>query len=91
MRKAKRVRFVSTETDGIQVHASLRGHEATQSPRSGAPKTSEFAYFRKVKNGTVHRNPRSLHEKNEQLKSSKVNYLIRGNILDFLFEYTSCV
>ncbi|KAI3461013.1 hypothetical protein Pfo_017676 [Paulownia fortunei] len=78
MRKAKRVRIVDTEMDDVPVYASSR-REANQSPRSGAPKTSEYAYFRKVKNGAVHGHSRSLHKENEQLKSSKINYLIGEN------------
>ncbi|KAH6771292.1 hypothetical protein C2S52_016095 [Perilla frutescens var. hirtella] len=72
MRKAKRVRFDDAETD-----ASSRGHEATQSPGCGAPKTSEFAYFRKVKDASVKGQFRALHKENEQLKSSKISYLLR--------------
>lgn len=37
----------------------------------GAPKTSEYAYFRKVKDG---------HCRNEQFKSSEHSYLLRGTI-----------
>lgn len=46
----------------------------------GAPKTSEYAYFRKVRNAAVHDRSRARHKENEQLKSSKINYLIGGKI-----------
>ncbi|XP_057782038.1 uncharacterized protein LOC131000243 isoform X2 [Salvia miltiorrhiza] len=72
LNKAKRVRLADAETD-----ASSGGHEADQSPRCGAPKTSEYAYFRKVKDGAANGHFRALHKENEQLKSSKISYLLR--------------
>ncbi|KAL1550091.1 hypothetical protein AAHA92_18102 [Salvia divinorum] len=65
--KAKRVRFDDAETD-----ASCGGHEAAQSPKCGGPKTSEYAYFRKVKEGAVNGHFHALHKENERLKSSKI-------------------
>ncbi|XP_042047555.1 uncharacterized protein LOC121793590 isoform X1 [Salvia splendens] len=65
--KAKRVRFDDAETD-----ASSGGHEAAQSPKCGGPKTSEYAYFRKVKEGAVNGHFHALHKENEQLKSYKI-------------------
>ncbi|KAL7126763.1 hypothetical protein ABFS83_14G208800 [Erythranthe nasuta] len=78
MRKAKRVKFVDTEMDGIPVFASSsKERKAAQSPTSNAPKTSEYAYFRKFKNGVVHGQSRPLRKENEQLESSEVNHFIR--------------
>ncbi|XP_042055963.1 uncharacterized protein LOC121800451 isoform X2 [Salvia splendens] len=65
--KAKRVRFDDAETD-----ASSGGHEAAQSPKCGGPKTSEYAYFRKVKEGAVNGHFHALHKENERLKSYKI-------------------
>lgn len=47
----------------------------------GAPKTSEYAYFRKVKDGAVNGHFRALQKENKQLKSSKINYLLAGKII----------
>ncbi|KAL8029202.1 hypothetical protein ABFS82_14G208800 [Erythranthe guttata] len=83
MRKAKRVKFVDTEMDGLPVFASSsKGRKAAESPTSNAPKTSEYAYFRKFKNGVVHGQSRPLHKENEQLESSEVNHFIREKTSD---------
>ncbi|KAL3620546.1 hypothetical protein CASFOL_035458 [Castilleja foliolosa] len=76
MRKPKRVRFEEGEMDRGPVHDSPERREATESPRSDAPKTSEFAYFRRVQNGAVHGHSRSLHRENENLKRPKTKNLI---------------
>ncbi|XP_011083090.1 uncharacterized protein LOC105165696 isoform X2 [Sesamum indicum] len=83
MRKAKKVRFIDTKMDGVGVPAcatSSGGHEATRSPRSDAPKTSEYAYFVKVKNDAAHARCHSLHKKKKQLNSSTTNYVSRETI-----------
>ncbi|GFP91075.1 hypothetical protein PHJA_001251500 [Phtheirospermum japonicum] len=76
MRRPKRVRFVDGEMDGVPAHDSPERCEATESPRSDAPKTSEFAYFRKVKNGAVHGHSRSLHKESGNSKRPKTNNLV---------------
>ncbi|KAL0390865.1 UNVERIFIED_CONTAM: hypothetical protein Scaly_0443600 [Sesamum calycinum] len=84
MRKAKRVRFIDTKMDGVGVPAraaSSGGHEATRSPRSDAPKTSEYAYFVKVKNDAAHARCHSLHKKKKQLNSSSTNYVSRETVI----------
>ncbi|KAL8489988.1 hypothetical protein ACS0TY_025765 [Phlomoides rotata] len=71
-RKAKRVRF----GDGAPVLASSGGCEAIQSSKCGAPKTSEYAYFRSMKCGAVRDRSCAQREENDQ-KNSKTNYLVR--------------
>ncbi|KAL6499559.1 hypothetical protein OROGR_027469 [Orobanche gracilis] len=72
-RNPKRVRTV----DGVHVHDSTGRHVTTESPpRSDAPKTSEFAYFRKVKSGAIRSHSRRFHKEKEKLRSSKLNNLI---------------
>ncbi|KAG8370854.1 hypothetical protein BUALT_Bualt13G0026700 [Buddleja alternifolia] len=73
MRKAKRVRFADSEVDGVPDYVSSRGHKANQSPRSDAPKTSEYAYYRKLKNGAANSHCSSLHKESKEVKSSKLS------------------
>ncbi|GER41154.1 plant stearoyl-acyl-carrier-protein desaturasefamily protein [Striga asiatica] len=80
MRKPKRVRFVGDELGSVPVRDSPERHEATaaESPRSDdAPKTSEFAYFRKVKSRVIHGHSCSLGQENGKLKIPKISSLIK--------------
>ncbi|KAL6527723.1 hypothetical protein OROMI_029534 [Orobanche minor] len=73
-RDPKRVRTV----DGVPVHDSTGRHEATEDGvpvDADAPKTSEFAYFRKFKSGAVRSHSRPFHKEKEKLRSSKLNNL----------------
>lgn len=47
----------------------------------GAPKTSEYAYFKNMKCGSVRDRSRAHREENDQ-KNSKTNFIVRGKIFD---------
>nr|GMD64116.1 uncharacterized protein LOC109161719 [Ipomoea batatas] len=88
--KAKRVRFADVNRAPISNNISddfSTGFEATRDPRSGIPKTSEYAFFKKVMEDAIQRNqeserklkdaghcyPNILHKEKEKLKKSKTN------------------
>ncbi|CAI9770614.1 unnamed protein product [Fraxinus pennsylvanica] len=74
--KIKRVRFADPEMDKLPNDAqgvSSRKYEVTQSTKSDAPKTSEYAYFKKVKNSAGCVNSYATHREDERMESSKCN------------------
>ncbi|XP_051120459.1 uncharacterized protein LOC127244139 [Andrographis paniculata] len=80
-RKVKRVRFESPGNDGGHAHVSARGRDVSQSPASDAPKTSEYAYFKKVRNGAgaVRGYSHSAPKENRHWSSSKIYDSLREN------------
>ncbi|XP_031111130.1 uncharacterized protein LOC116015242 [Ipomoea triloba] len=67
--KAKRVRFADVNRAPISNNISddfSTGFEATRDPRSGIPKTSEYAFFKKVMEGAIQRNQHSLNKESER-------------------------
>ncbi|KAL0461049.1 UNVERIFIED_CONTAM: hypothetical protein Slati_0732100 [Sesamum latifolium] len=55
-------------------------NQGSDKPFADAPKTSEYAYFVKVKNDAAHARCHSLHKKKKQLNSSTTNYVSRETI-----------
>ncbi|XP_019165755.1 PREDICTED: uncharacterized protein LOC109161719 [Ipomoea nil] len=68
--KAKRVRFADVNRAPLSNNISddsSTGFEATRDPQSsGIPKTSEYAFFKKVMEGAIQRNQHSLNKESEQ-------------------------
>ncbi|KAK9993240.1 hypothetical protein SO802_022943 [Lithocarpus litseifolius] len=79
----KRVKFTDLDVNiplSCRRNASSTPLEGRESPRSNDPKTSEFAFFKKLKDNAGHKyQSHTLHKEENQSKKFKINDCSGGN------------